>query len=310
MTHMVTLPGVPGGVGLQRVGRVLVASGEPLAPVTAWPTLALAVIVLARSVGAVPCFAPVGAEFAAIVDQLGLLTVRLGSTPYIHLQDWPQSGRAGAGVREAINRAKRDGLVLGRVDVRSGKAGQSSDITAWSSEVDRLGAAWLGKRRASVPFQWIFRLQPLAFAEHKQYFEARQSGRLAGVIAVSPLRGRDCWYLEDIVRADDAPGSTGTALVAYTLTSLKLSGVRTATLGGIPLAQERGWDGGQVTLLERLAYRLRPVLAHLYSFRGLELFKRRFGPAHWENEYLTFPPGLGARFSVAKALLRLVLRGS
>ncbi len=97
--------------------------------------------------------------------------------------------------------------------------------------------------------------------------------------------------------------------MAYTLGALKADGVSMATLGGVPLARERGWDHRQVTPLERLAFRLRPLLALVYSFNGLETFKRRFGPAHWENEFLAFPPGLKAKLRVMRALTRLVLVG-
>lgn len=77
----------------------------------------------------------------------------------------------------------------------------------------------------------------------------------------------------------------------------------------VPVARERGWNHRRVTPLECLAYRLRPLLSLAYSFDDPETFKRRFGLAHWENEFLAFPPGLRARLRVVKALTRLVLVG-
>jgi lysylphosphatidylglycerol synthetase-like protein (DUF2156 family) len=305
MTHMVVLPGVAGVFGVQQVGHVLVASGEPLAAPADWPAFASAFLELSRRAGAVPCFAPVGSEFALTLRHLGLSTVRLGSAPYIHLRDWPQTGNAGAGVRAAVNRSKRDRLVF----TRTWPEPEPQGGLQWRSEVGRLCDGWLRRRRARTAFHWIFQLDPLSFPGHRQYFEARQDGRLVGLLAASPLKGRDCWYLEDLPRSENAPGSTSTALVAYALNALKADGVCMATLGGVPLADERGWDGHRVTPLERLAYRLRPLLSLAYSFRGLETFKRRFGPAHWENEFLAFPPGLSTELRVAKALTRLVLTG-
>ncbi|MGY2894915.1 phosphatidylglycerol lysyltransferase domain-containing protein [Deinococcus sp. UYEF24] len=307
MTHMVVLPGVDGGLGVQRVGTVLVASGEPLSSPASWPAFASAFLDFAARVGAVPCFAPVGHEFAATLNQLGLSTVRLGSAPYVHLSDWPQTGNAGAGVRAAVNRAKRDGLVFARVLPEA--EGPSADLLHWRAEVAHLSDGWLSRRRAHTAFHWIFQLEPLSYPASRQYFEARQDGRLVGLLAASPLKGRDCWYLEDILRSDDAPASASTALVACALNALKSDGLGMATLGGVPLARERGWDIHPVTPLERLAYRLRPLLSLLYSFDGLETFKRRFGPAHWENEFLALPAGLSAELRVAGALTRLVLTG-
>ena len=305
MTHLLTLPGVPGGVGVQRVGNVLVAAGEPLAPPWAWNALATALLTVARRLGAVPCFAPVGAEFAAVLHAAGLCPVRLGSTPYIHLQDWPQRGNAGAKIRQAVNRAGRDGVTV--AEAPSHRA--PHDALRWRSEVESLCARWLRERRAGVPFHWIFELQPLSHRENKRYFEARQGGQLVGLIAASPLPARGGWTLEDVLQDRRASTSTGTALVAAALGALKTDGVRLATLGGVPLSRTRGWEEADVTPLERWAYRLRPLLSCVYSFDGLERFKRRFGPAHWEDEFLVLPAGLDNEIRVGAALGRLILRG-
>lgn len=309
MTHMVVLPGVAGGLGVQRVGPVLIASGEPLSSPADWPALASAFLHLAQEARSIPCWAPVGGEFATILGQLGLVTVRLSSAPYVHLCDWPQPGKAGARVREAVNRAKRDQLVL--TQMRPGRPGspRADDSLHWQAEVRRLSDGWLRRRRTRVAFHWIFQLSPLAFSDSKWYFCAKREGRLIGLIAASPLKGRDCWYLEDILLEEGAPASTGTALVSYALNVLKENGVGVATLGGVPLARERGWDNREITRLERLAYCARPLLSLVYSFDGLELFKRRFGPAHWENEFLACPPGLRVKLRVMKAITRLILMG-
>jgi phosphatidylglycerol lysyltransferase len=306
MTHQLSLADVPGGIGLQRVGSVLVAA-EPLAAVQDWPALASAFLALAEQPNAVPAFGPVGTEFAAVARSLGLQTVRLGSTPYIHLHDWPQRGNAGGSVRNAHNRARREGVSFCRLDITSGQ------FTPVQDEVQALCADWLKQRRAGHAFHWIFRLQPLEFSEGKKYFLARQEGRLIGLLAASPLAGRGCWYLEDLVQGQSAAPQTGTALVAHALNALKADGATLATLGGVPLSRQRGWtpgwDTAPLSVQERLAYRLRPLLGRVYSFDGLELFKRRFGPAHWEDEFLLMPAGIPAQLRVAGAMTKLVLRG-
>ncbi|GGR03909.1 hypothetical protein GCM10008957_16080 [Deinococcus ruber] len=307
---MLTLPGVPGGCGVQQVGGVLMAAGEPLAPVWAWSAFASAVLTMARQLRAVPCFAPVGSEFAATLRDLGLRSVRLGSTPYIHLHSWPQRGDAGAKIRHAVNRAARDGVDVQEQSPSLGMADPTTPAAQhWTREVETLSAHWLGQRKASVPFHWIFEVQPLSHPHVKRYFEARQGGRLVGLIAASPLAGRDGWYLEDVLQDSRASSSAGTALVAAALDALRADGFRLATLGGIPLSTTRGWEDAEVTLPERLAYALRPLLSGVYSFQGLERFKRRFGPAHWEDEYLALPSGVGAWVRGGAALGRLILRG-
>ena len=309
MTHMLAVAGIPGGLGFQKVGSVWMMVGEPLAPSWAWSHLVYTLLSLTRATGAVPCFAPVSAEFAALLSTLGFLNVRLGSAPYIHLQNWPQSGNPGSGVRNARNRAVRDGIEFSHLWPGQNNRNSPEEQQNWQREVTALSAEWLTGHRFSRPFRWIFDLRPLAFQEVKHYFEARCEGRLIGLIAASPLPGRASWYLEDVLRARGASAATGTALVAYALDAFKTNGLHLVTLGGVPLSRARGWAATVVTPLERAAYCLRPLLSRLYSFDGLEMFKRRFGPAHWEDEYLALPGGLWPRFKVAAAIARLILFG-
>lgn len=295
MPQAVCLPDSPGGLGFIRQGKLLLATGDPLAPARHWPDLVRALLSHARYSGSQVCFAPVTADFARVAAGPGMQAVRLGSTPYIHLQDWPAPGRAGADVRHARRRALREGLTLERV--------HPPFTPEWRREVEQLSRCWQGEHRAGLRLHWVCSLRPLEFAPIKRYFAARVQGRLVAIIAASPLPARDGWYLEDVIRTLEAPTYAGTALVSYALEVLKFEGAKVATLGSVPLALERGWDSFEErTSLERLFYRLRPTLSRLYGFDGLERFKRGFGPAHWEDEFMVVPKGT---LSTARALLTL-----
>ena len=294
MPQALCLPGLPGGLGFLRQGKVLLATGDPLAPSQHWPRLVEALMDHACHSGSQVCFAPVTAEFARVAAGPGIQAVRLGSTPYIHLQDWPAPGRAGADVRHACRRALREGLTLERVHPLTPE---------WRREVERISRCWQGGHRAGLRLHWVCSLRPLEFAPLKRYFAARLQGRTVAFIAASPLSTRDGWYLEDVIRTPEAPSYAGTALVAHALEALKFEGAKVATLGSVPLALERGWDSFEErTPLERLFYQVKPALSRLYGFEGLERFKRGFGPAHWEDEFMVVPTGL---LPCARALLTL-----
>ena len=307
MTHMLSVSGLPGGLALQKVGSVLLMVGEPLAPAWAWDRLVSALLMTTWSERTVPCFGPVNAAFAALLTTRGFTGVRLGSTPYIHLHNWPQSGNSGAAVRHARNRARREDIVFSHIAPGQNASRSPAEQEYWRREVLALSAEWQKGHRASRPFHWIFDLQPLAFQEVKHYFEARRGGRLIGLIAASPLPGRASWYLEDVLRSGDAPAATGTALVAYALDFFSTAGLSLVTLGGIPLSRMRDLATAEPGALEKAVYYLRPLLSRLYSFDGLELFKRRFGPAHWEDEYIALPAGLWPRVKVVVTIARLIL---
>jgi pimeloyl-ACP methyl ester carboxylesterase len=122
------------------------------------------------------------------------------------------------------------------------------------------------------------------------------------------MPARQGWYLEDVIRAPDAPVGTNDLLVVEALNLLKLSGARLATLGTSPLAKEgvisSRIDNQELTgVLIRGAFR---CFAPFYNFDGLRRFKAKFAPTWWESEYLLFPRQLTAPPYILKAFIQAI----
>jgi hypothetical protein len=96
-----------------------------------------------------------------------------------------------------------------------------------------------------------------------------------------PIYQGNGWFLEDLIRDEDAPNGTAELLVDRTLRTVAEEGARYFTLGLAPLA-------GQVSPL--LAF-TRKHTRSLYNFPGVQRFKEKLRPRAWVPVYLAFPRG-------------------
>jgi phosphatidylglycerol lysyltransferase len=134
---------------------------------------------------------------------------------------------------------------------------------------------------------------------------------LVGLLSASPIPARDGWYLEDVLRAPDAPKGTADLLVFETLQRLKADGATMATLGTAPLARE-GLDDISTQdhpVIERALRLASKRLSAFYNFEGLRRFKSKFVASRWESEYALVQHGVLVPGRVAHALLRAIVPG-
>lgn len=295
-------PGTSGGIVFQRLGRVWLAAGDPIAPPQDWRRLATSFVAAAQRFGAVPAFVPATEHFARNALDWGLSAVKVGASPYFDLQSWNPRGDRARHLRSSLNRALREEISVETVP--------SSAILA--KECRRVCASWLDTRPAGIEFGWLFSLDPLRFAEHKRFFTARNhDGELVGLLAASPIPARRGWYLEDVLRRADAPRGTADLLVHHALNALRAEGADTATLGTALLS----CDGEDLTLHDQWAGTVRSLrwahagLDRVYHFSGLRNFKAKFVPTRWEGEYaVVAPPTATVPLRVTLAVVSAVLQ--
>ncbi|MBV9242520.1 MAG: DUF2156 domain-containing protein [Acidobacteria bacterium] len=153
---------------------------------------------------------------------------------------------------------------------------------------------------------------PFENAEFKKFYAAHDvDGHLVGVLAASSIPARDGWYLEDVIRGNDAPDGTSDILVFEALKALATQGAKVATLGTVPLST-RGNEGiscGRNGVVEAMLNVSRKQLKALYNFDGLGQFKSKFVPTWWENEYIVVTKGHLIPPRVANALFNIAIPG-
>ncbi len=228
---------------------------------------------------------------------LGYSVLKIGEEPWFDLERWRRPrGNRGKKLRWCLNRARRAGLHVTPYRPRTERD------AATEREVMGVLDRWERSLRRPVATSFLA-ASPLSAAEEKLIFCARRGGELVGFLACSPIYGEHGWYLEDLVRAPDAPMGTTELLVVEALAALAAQGARHAVLGLVPLRNPRDQ-------LDRRARWLGPVLSlaihsfdRRYGFKAMERYASKFAPSEWRARYVAFLPAL-PRPSVVRAAVR------
>lgn len=294
-------PDLDGAIIYGEFGRVWLAAGDPLAAAADTAELAKQFTAFAHRKNRVVAFVPTTAAFAQQVVPEYFSAVKVGASPYFELQKWNPRGDAAKKMRAGVNQAQRAGVIVERI------IGVDDGLQRETAE---LCLNWLGSRRSATTFGWLVALDPFLHLEYKRYFAARIEGRMVGFVSASPIPARKGWYLEDVIRAPDAPSGTATLLVAEALKAFKSEGVALVTLGTAPLATAGGdevpCEGRLVTRTLDLASRR---LSAFYNFEGLRRFKGKFVPSFWESEYALHQRGVTIPPRVGHAIVRALVPG-
>lgn len=273
------------GVSCIESGKFLLCAGDPIATASTLADTAEEFAEQAILSHRRPVFLPSTEAFAQQMLARGWSCLKIGASPYFDLATWNPRGNIARHLRSSVNRAVRQGLSVE----------QATNIHLLRAELDSLCAGWLKTRPAGTSFGWLFALNPLSNASYKRFYVARDAeGRIAGLLAASPIPGRHGWYLEDVIRAPEAPSGVCDILVYQALRKLQAEGFHTATLGTVLFTHEGNdltppghWERTQRNILVA-----RGMLMGFYNFDGLHHFKAKFVPSRWESEYLVLPdPG-------------------
>ena len=270
-------------------GGAWVAAGGPIAATERLGDVAARFVAAAAAAGRRACF--FAAEQALVDTQLPAL--RIGEQPVWQATRWDEILAATASLRYQLRRARRKGVVVRRVDPEELATG-----TSLRGALDELGARWLGTRRMA-PMRFLVQLDALSLANERMLFVAEREGVPVGMVSAVPVYARARMFVEDLVRAPNAPNGTNELLVDAVMRAVAGLELAEVTLGLAPLA-------GDVARWLRFArWAGRP----LYDFAGLRAFKAKLRPHAWEPIYLCAAPGR-SRLVALRDSLRAFAGGS
>lgn len=272
----------------RRIGNVALVTAAPLSAREHWAQVTQAFLQFCAEQNMDCLMMPVSSEFASVAQTCGMGVLRAGVSGYFKLPDWKPAGDRTKKVRAGVNQARGAGVVVTPFDPNREMDRQTR------AEIEQLCQEWLASREVDA-LDWLLELNPFKLAEHKRYYLARNAeGCLEGMLACSPIPARRGWYLEDLLRCQDAPRGVSELLVVEALQHLAAEGAELATLGTSPLAEVK--PEGQFNLLARL---LRLVYEHFdafYHFKQLHRFKAKFAPSFVDVEYVAiWPPRVRLR---------------
>lgn len=252
-------------------GRAWVAAGAPVAAAGTLTEVALAFVRAAREHDRGALFFATEHRF---VEASGLCSTLIGEQPTWDPAAWERTLEGAASLREQLRRARAKGVVVTRLE-----AGALADPNrAERRELAALIERWSGSK-PMPPMGFLVHVYPYSFPEERTLFVARQGDRLVGFAGVVPIYERNGRFIEDLLRAPNAPNGTTELLVDAAMRDAAAAGASYVTLGLAPLA-------GEVPHGLRLVGRWG---ASLYDFEGLRSFKAKLRPREWTPVYLSYP---------------------
>ena len=204
--------------------------------------------------------------------------VLLGSQPSWNPAHWASIVRGKASLRAQLNRARNKGVTV---------TPMPPDAATRDPALRRVLDEWLATRRLP-PMHFLVEPETLNRLFDRRVFVARLStGETVAFLVASPAPARDGggWLIEQFVRGRHAPNGTIELLLDAAMRAFAAEGYEYVTLGLAPLAEHGLHEAANPFWLRVL---LRWVRAHgrrFYNFEGLERFKTKFQPEHWEPVY-------------------------
>jgi phosphatidylglycerol lysyltransferase len=273
--------GDDGLVAFVDTGGAWVAAGGPIAPPARTIEVARRFTEAAIAQDRRACF------FAA-EEQLDGSAMQIGEQPVWTAARWDEVLKAAPSLRYQLRRARNKGVTVRSLDPR-----ELAEGTKLRAAVDELGRHWQDIHRMP-PMRFLVQLEPLTFASERTIYIAERAGKLVGLASAVPVYARRRLFLEDMVRAPDAPNGTVELLVDAVMRAAD----HELTLGLAPLA-------GDVARWLRFA---RWAGGPFYDFEGLRRFKAKLKPHTWEPVYLCTVSG--SRVVALRDSLRAFAGGS
>lgn len=279
-----TAPGIDGVIAYQQYGRVRLCGGDPICAEADIVPLAAAFRRGAKRAGMTVAFLPATPRAARLLtERLGFDAVKVGEDNFYDLQTWSARGQKMKHIRANINRATREGVAVRRCPLE----GATEEVRA---QVRQLIDQWL-TTRGMAALSFLLGIHPFERMEDRRLFLAWREEKVVGFLACSPIPARNGWYLEDIIRDDDAPVGVTELLFQETVAALRAEGAACGTLGMAALAdcgpahqrpehRLAGW--AFATMYTRLNT--------FYHFQSLRFYKEKFAPAFTEETFFVWSP--------------------
>jgi phosphatidylglycerol lysyltransferase len=266
-------------------GRAWVAAGAPIAPSERIAEVAVRFVQSAQRHARRAVFFGTEQRFVAAGS---FESIAIGEQPIWNPQGWQAALDKSASLREQLRRARAKGVRVRRVMA----AEISDEQLPTRCAIEALIARWL-RSRSMAPMGFLVRVHLFDFVEERRIFVAESGAGLCAMLALVPVYARAGWFLEDLVRAPDAPNGTTELLVDSAMREAAADGCDYVTLGLAPLA-------GAVDRWLRAA---RKLGRGLYDFSGLRAFKAKLMPREWVPIYLSYPGETNSYLAIYDSLV-------
>lgn len=275
------------------VGGVSLVGGDPLGEPGQWPDVIDRWLAEARRYGWLPGVLACGEEAGRMFAERGLDVLQLGDEAILDIADFSLSGRTMKPVRNVVNHAKRNGLVVDCI--------RAKDLSAVeATEVRRRADAW-----RDGPVERGFSMALGRFGDPADgecvLVRARIEGELVGLLHMVPW-GRDGLSLDLMRRKPDSPNGVVESMVNGVAEWGRANRIANISLNFAVMRDvfERGEQLG-APLGTRMSYSVLTFVSRFFQLDSLYRSNRKYQP-RWMPRYICHGPG--TLFDVGIAMLR------
>ena len=264
-------------------GASLIAKGDPVGDPKAGRALIWSLREKAWREGKRVAFYSVSPAYLPTYLDLGLSILKIGEVARVNLQGFALEGSKRKDLRQARNRAQRDGFVFSVVPV--------AEIEAILPELRAISDAWLARKQGE---EKGFSLGAFTEDYMRNFDVAVLRNPEGGIVAFANLfRGgaREELSLDLMRYLPDAPHFAMDALFAELLLWGAAEGYHWFSLGAAPFAGVENRD--LAPMWNRIGGFIYDHGEAFYRFEGLRAYKEKFDPV-WSPNYLACPGGLAA----------------
>lgn len=268
-------------------GRSWISLGDPVGTEAGKRELAWRFIEMARAHGGRAVFYQVPAESLSLYADAGLSAFKLGEEAIVDLAAFDIKGTRRGNLRNAINKAERDGVVFEVVPAEG--------VPAVMDELAAVSTSWLDARKAREKTFSLGAFEP-DYVASQPVAVLKRAGRIFA-FATLMVSGDGREAAIDLMRfTPKSPNGTMELLFTRVLLHFKAAGFASFSLGMAPLAGLS--DSPMAPLWHKLG---RAAFEHgnaFYNFHGLRAFKTKFDPV-WRQRYMAVAGGLNPLLALA-----------
>lgn len=199
--------------------------------------------------------------------------VLLGAQPVWNPANWQYIVKHAKSLRAQLNRARNKGVSV--TEWPTAKATNNPELQHCLDQ-------WL-ESKGLPPLHFMVEPDTLGRLEHRRIFVAELRGEVIGFINLSPVPTRNGWLFEQFPHRPGSPNGTVELMIHHAMLAMAAAGSEYATLGLAPLSTRAKIEpfDNPVWLRVFLAW-LRKHAQRFYNFDGLDAFKAKLRPEHWE----------------------------
>ena len=264
-------------------GRSLIAKGDPIGDPKSGRQLIWRLRELADRQGRRCAFYSVSPAYLPIYLDLGLSILKIGEVARVDLHGFNLDGAPRKDLRQARNRAARDGFVFEVIP--------ASDLSPRMTELRAISDAWLENKHGEEKGFSLGAFEEEYIANFDVAVLRDPSGKITAFANL--FKGANLHELSlDLMRyRPDGPGFAMDALFAELMLWGAAEGYHWFSLGAAPFS---GIESRQLApIWNRIGGFVFEHGEHFYNFEGLRSFKEKFSP-EWTPNYLACPGGLAA----------------